>query len=584
MHYLCTMKKVYLNFLIVTLSAIIATSCSRTYHYPDKLTVADSLCNVRPDSAFSMLKGMKSEAATLDEDSRWYYRLLLVKASFKALTPLKSEKEIMEIVKHYETGGDKRQLPYAYFYAGCTMNLLNDAPQALGLLQKALDVLPKDDIAMKSKIYNNCGHLYKNQNLNDQAVEMFKNSLRLDEAMKDTIKMIYNYRDLGQGYRAKGDNDSCLMTLKKGLELARIAKNNNAEKEILPQIAAYYVSVNKFIEAEKYIQTDLKIYNDYDRYVILTILIKIYMNTDRQDEALKYCYEVIENGNIFNKKTVSMYMAKVFFLHGNNKLGERYINLFNLYSDSVDNITATNSVAQMKASYDYSLRENENIKLKAENTKKTMMIYTSIIILTILIGAFSISYKKYKREKKLKEEILERLKKDSYEHSEEYIENNEEKIKLLDSKLIDSKGLHEIEIEDINTEKSYLIKTNEIVRQRISQRQLLTEQIERSASYRLITERLKNNKCILDSEWDTIDAELGGFLESFKTSLYSVCRISRQEYHVCFLIRLNFNVKEISILLSCSGSAISKSRKRLQEKFFADNGSAKDFDKFVKTL
>ncbi len=578
------MKKAYLCLLITVLSAVLATSCSRTYRYPDKLVSADSLCNVRPDSAFALLKGMKNEVQTFDDDSRWYYRLLLVKASFKALTPLKSEKEVMEIVRHYEAGGDKRQLPYAYFYAGCTMNLLNDAPQALELLQKALDVLSEDDIEMKCKIYDNCGHLYFNQILNDQAIEMFKTSLYLEKQRKDTFRIIYNYLYLGQGYRARGDNDSCLMTFKKGLQLARISGNSVAGNEIRSQIAAYYISKNNFTEAEKYIQTDLKSYSDYDRYVILTILIEIYMNTGRQEEAMKYCHEVLEHGNVFNKKVASRYMAKALFSRGNNKLGEKYLDLFYLCSDSVDNITETNTVAQMKASYDYSIRENENIKLKAENAKKNMIIYPSLIVLAILIPAFSISYAKYKREKKLKEEILDRLEKDSYEHSEEYIENNEEKIKLLDSKLMESKDLHETEIKDINTEKSYLLKTNEIVRQRISQRQLMTEQIERSASYKLITERLKDDKCILDNEWDAIDTELGGLLENFKVSLYSVCRISRQEYHVCLLIRLDFSVKEISILLSCSGSAISKSRKRLQEKFFADNGSAKDFDKFVKSL
>ena len=58
-------------------------SCGRP-DYPRQLAVADSLCEVRPDSAKALLNKLRSQYNAFDDDARWYYRLLCLKARGKA--------------------------------------------------------------------------------------------------------------------------------------------------------------------------------------------------------------------------------------------------------------------------------------------------------------------------------------------------------------------------------------------------------------------------------------------------------------------------------------------------------------------
>ena len=89
-------------------------SCGRP-DYPRQLAVADSLCEVRPDSAEILLGKLKSQYATFSGDARWYYRLLRLKARGKAYKAFSKADtaEARALLEHYRSGGDRHLLPQA---------------------------------------------------------------------------------------------------------------------------------------------------------------------------------------------------------------------------------------------------------------------------------------------------------------------------------------------------------------------------------------------------------------------------------------------------------------------------------------
>ena len=126
-------------FIAVVASAIAAiviaaiSVCCSHHIYPRELIVADSLCESNPEKALLYIKKLKPEVSSWDKEDAWYYRLLCIKANDKLYIPHTSDKEISEIVRHYEHNSDSQLLPVAYYYAGSVY-------RDMGKLQRVLSI------------------------------------------------------------------------------------------------------------------------------------------------------------------------------------------------------------------------------------------------------------------------------------------------------------------------------------------------------------------------------------------------------------------------------------------------------------
>lgn len=112
--------------------------------YPQSLITADSLTNVLPDSAITLLKSMENTTQTEPEATQVYYRLLCIKANDKAYIEHTSDSLILPVLHYYIKKDDERHLPEAYYYAGRVYRDLGDAPQALEYFEKAVETLPEN--------------------------------------------------------------------------------------------------------------------------------------------------------------------------------------------------------------------------------------------------------------------------------------------------------------------------------------------------------------------------------------------------------------------------------------------------------
>ena len=80
-------------------------------------------------------------------------------------------------------------------------------------------------------------------------------------------------------------------------------------------------------------------------------------------------------------------------------------------------------------------------------------------------------------------------------------------------------------------------------------------------------------------------AELKRLISEHNKKLDSIKeKIKPNEFEICILIKLGFSPSEIGIIQGNSLQYIANIRKRLYGKIFGKDGSAKDFDKFIKTL
>ena len=91
--------------------------------------------------------------------SRNYYELLKIKNQDKAYIPQTSDSTITRLVEYYESKGDKKLLPMAYYYAGRIYMDINNVPEALKYLQKVTRTGDHNN-QLTYKAYSQIGYVF----------------------------------------------------------------------------------------------------------------------------------------------------------------------------------------------------------------------------------------------------------------------------------------------------------------------------------------------------------------------------------------------------------------------------------------
>lgn len=158
---------------IVLFIMLITVSCSGDGGVGGELAAIDSLADTRADSALCLLDAMKERMAGEDTPAQMYYSLVRIKAADKAGLRPASDSVIQRVVSYYENDGEQRLLPVAYYYAGRAYRRMNDAPRALGYMQKAAEAADGQGVKgrLRSKIYSQTGYLMSLQGFAAEALE-----------------------------------------------------------------------------------------------------------------------------------------------------------------------------------------------------------------------------------------------------------------------------------------------------------------------------------------------------------------------------------------------------------------------------
>jgi len=577
-----------LLYISLFISAVVISACSgRSYRH--SLLLADSLSYVNPHLSLKVLDSISDEMSAAPEYERMYYRLLCIKAEDKAYIPHKSDTVILPLIKYYEKHGDKKLLAETYYYAGSIYRDMNDAPTALDYFQKALDKMPEDeDLQLKSNICYQTGFLFLYQNLYEKAIEAYKKAYHYDSLLNDTVSMIECLRTIAATYSCENNRDSCLYYYDKAYNLAAKSKNSKKIYDVLGQMSEFYIEEGDYEKAKKYLMPTL--YKDtitINKSSNYNMASNIYFNMNKYDSARYYCKELLKIGTVYAKQEASCRLLKIYYAEKDFEEMSQYIDLYRLYTDSINKITATETVARMDAMYNYQIREKENAQLKIENSRHFTRFISILFLCCVCISLFIIFSIKAK-QKRLKLELqistLKQVEKERLEQSRNFIEKNNKRIKELKKQLSDACHKTEELTSALVQQKKDLIFANEKVEREIVKKNVIAEELFKSEAHKIINDKLEHGKVPSQKDWNVIDASVNSIVDAFKVRLYSLCHLSEHEYHICLLIRLGYNVSEMCILLSRSPSAITLARKRLYFKIFNRKGSGTALDDFVKSL
>jgi regulator of replication initiation timing len=207
-----------------------------------------------------------------------------------------------------------------------------------------------------------------------------------------------------------------------------------------------------------------------------------------------------------------------------------------------------------------------------------------IIGMVVYAVLFVVTVQNSRRKMMVMHEKIRTLQELQQAQSTQSIAQNETKIaelEMLLKKLGDENSLLRLELEE---KKATLDYHNKVARLENEKREHAETMIFSSDVYQRIQTCLNSGRSLTAQDWTELTEVVNSVYTGFTEKLYSLYRMSEQDYHVSLLIKVRIQPKDIALLTAHSKESVASTRSRLYSKVFGMKGSSKDWDDFILSL
>jgi hypothetical protein len=561
----------------------ILISCQSNAPYPEAMQQAERYISQYPDSAFHYLDSLHSSIGNEPLETRMYYGMLVTKARDKMYIEHTSDSLMKEVVRFYELYGDDDKLMEACYYLGSVYRDMKDAPRAITAFQQAAKVGKNSrryDIL--GRIYGQTGTLFAYQLLYEDAMKSYRNAYTCYLMQKEEAGLVYSLRNQGRMHESLARPDSAEYYYKAAYKKALETGNQQIVDDISVEFGKIYLNLGKPDSAKIIFSgvTDLK-----DDAIYLNGLGMIYQLTSQPDSARFYFLQALQeqrpSQSIYLKSAVNKALATLEAEKGNYYSAFSYAQESLKLRDSIKKITRTEAIGKINALYNYRLTEEQNVQLVKENKTKNRLLISAAICMAAIIYSCFRYVKKQKRIAREQEKRLADLKNEQYKNSQAHVLENEKEISKLEL-LQQSEG-----DEDKLTPQIELLKaSNQEIQLAQKKKEIVERILKKSDIYQLFHQApYRQDISVTAANWVKLQEIIDKTYDGFTKRLYVLCpKISEHELYICYLIKIQIQVKDIAKLLNRSASAISNSRVRLYKKIYREEGNPEMLDKFIIDL
>lgn len=207
-----------------------------------------------------------------------------------------------------------------------------------------------------------------------------------------------------------------------------------------------------------------------------------------------------------------------------------------------------------------------------------------IIGMVVYAVLFVVTVQNSRRKVVAMHEKIRTLQEAQQAQSSQSIAQNEAKILELETllkKLGDENSLLRLELEE---KKATLDYHNKVARLENEKREHAETMIFSSDVYQRIQACLNSGRSLTHQDWTELTEVVNSIYTGFTEKLYSLYRMTEQDYHVSLLIKVRIQPKDIALLTAHSKESVATTRSRLYSKVFGIKGSSKDWDDFILSL
>ena len=423
---------IYLNF--VSLLAVCLFACNHHSSNP-MLQQVDSLLEMKPDSALTILKNI-SVLEDLPEVDKAYYALLLAEATDKNKLPLLPCDSLLNFALDYY-GDDDRENAVALMYKGRLLAEMDDEKAAIEMNLKALEILQDYPVDTKYRrlIYSALGLWYGNCGLNDKALEVLHQSLHYSFDAKDTA---IAYINIGYIYGMRNMQDSAITYQRKAVKYAMRSKDRSMILTSWHNLSICYRHFENVDSAVVYAHKVLQ-HLSYgngkaDAYYNMGDL---YVDLEQYDSARHYLEKSLF---LSPSRSIPYWSLAVMEAElGNFKSAYHYLDTFVMVQDSLDNSEQLTEVQHLVYKHQTELR------VKDEQIKSKRIIRWIVFVSVIICFVVALIYQRWINKKNNQQALYRQALQYADEKQnvmQQRIEENESALALLQDR--ENQNLDEI--------------------------------------------------------------------------------------------------------------------------------------------
>ena len=424
---------IYLNF--VSLLAVCLFACNHHSSNP-MLQQVDSLLEMKPDSALTILKNI-SVLEDLPEVDKAYYALLLAEATDKNKLPLLPCDSLLNFALDYY-GDDDREKAVALMYKGRLLAEMDDEKAAIEMNLKALEILQDYPVDTKYRrlIYSALGLWYGNCGLNDKALEVLHQSLHYSFDAKDTA---IAYINIGYIYGMRNMQDSAITYQRKAVKYAMRSKDRSMILTSWHNLSICYRHFENVDSAVVYAYKVLQ-HLSYgngkaDAYYNMGDL---YVDLEQYDSARHYLEKSLF---LSPSRSIPYWSLAVMEAElGNFKSAYHYLDTFVMVQDSLDNSELLTEVQHLVYKHQTELR------VKDEQIKSKRIIRWIVFVSVIICFVVALIYQRWINKKNNQQALYRQSLQYAHEKQDmmqQRIEENELTLALLQDR--ENQNLDEID-------------------------------------------------------------------------------------------------------------------------------------------
>lgn len=429
----CCSKRYLLAFfsLLVSVGSILMSvslsSCSSSVK-SSLLLSADSLMEIYPDSALSILESISSPQK-LPRADRALYALLLTQARHKNYIALGDDSLIKTAVEYY---GDKKKsvrAVKAHYYWGATYGEKGYTSFAVDEYLTAIRLMPVRDEFL-AMIYDNLADCYEKDDLYDIAIEAYRQAYQI---LEGGSQQTYPLRGIARICLLQNKKDSALLYYQKALDYALVEQDSSLIGALYHDLAMVYNEKKDYVQADKYVSKAM-IMQGEDAVNVCLSKAQIMLNLNKLDSASYFFSKNIDQLNIYGKAVCYDGMHQIAKKRGEWKIATENMDAYRVLYDSMQIMNDNEELNRLMDKHQL----EEHKRLLSEHTKMLVFTLVSVFFFLMIICVFCFMWNDRKRKKRyiaLQRELTQNRVDTMLLKEEEVSETNKEDLDKKRSKL-----------------------------------------------------------------------------------------------------------------------------------------------------
>lgn len=585
--------------IIILYSILIILGCNgnkTTNKLMPELEQAEKVMFDHPDSALHLLESMEIPSSQTDKENHALWCLLVTQAQYKQVMKIPSDSLVRIAYDYYKPTDNARRKAMSALYMGDINYELRNIEEAMQYyLEGKTEVEKTDDYKTGYLVMISLCRLYLYRDFADYALEASRKAY--DYAVKDSNKryQLASLKYLARCYCISDSLSKAIDTYHKCSELTLELDLESYYYDIQSEIALVYMHKGD-------IKKSLEIIKSFPiTYQRASLMGKDYYLLGQMDSAYFFLNKALKTDNIYTKVSAYQYLYKLGDIPKYRKYLKTYCDSLLFYNDSIIAIDKGKEIIAYKEKYDHQklITEQQRLKLEKADAQRMMFIITICLIVAIAVVAYLYQKRLVRKETTIRKqsEQLQYYMLQLHEYETRLMQNNrymEELKEQLSGQEMNSEELHEYreQIDSLQVENSrlsekinslqhhindYSSKLDKARREADKFRNLSEENLYLKQRERVLTDYVVDNdrlvkelreKCrVLETgEWETLEQMCESTYSNFVSRLLGICpTLTKQELHLCMLIKLRFNNAQMSEIFGVNTTSVSQKKFRLKK-------------------